>query len=355
MFSRCFPKFKQYLSHKMRKKIKKSKAFSSFCRLCLSITEQLIDITSEEFDFDIIDLIFETLDIKFFKQNPVFSNQFVCTECLDIAQFIKKFKQGCKTSLETLTKCVIQEVPKDMSEMCWTGDRKRLKDLMLEVSTVHEDSLVVQSEHYKELYNLSIENKEQLNVVADVGISIEKLQVQEKVEVVEIKSEIKEEEVNDESFDFDVVYTENDENSDKSVQEKIEEDEVQSNMQKGRKHYKKYQCEICMKYFDGYDFKYHMNTHLKVFPFRCDEEKCDRKFTSPSNLASHRKAAHVGKVEVAPENLIPCDRCGLSFTRKQLYTHFKRDHGKIKSLPFSILSVLLFLFQFNIFNSRREI
>lgn len=319
--------------------MKKSNVFSSFCRLCLAISDNLIDITSEQFDFDIIDLVFETLDIKFVKQNSVFPSQFVCTECLDIVQFINKFKQGCKLSLEILTKCVIHDMPKDFSEVSWTGDRRRLKELMSEVNQVHEESLVVQAEHYKELYNSSLDGKDQeikeTEVVTDGNVFDQ--------DEAEIKNEIKQEEVevNVEGYDFDAVYTD-DENEEKLIHESetevetlIEETEEVHGQSidkelKSKKSYKKYQCEICQKFFDGYDFKYHMNTHLKIFPFRCEEPDCDRKFTSPGNLTAHKKSAHDGKsikVEAKQENLIPCDRCGLSFTRKQLYNHFKKDHA----------------------------
>lgn len=293
------------------------------------MSENLIDITTEEFDFDIIDLMFETLDIKFMLQNPVYPKQFVCTECLDVVQFIKKFKEGCRKSLETFTKCVIKEVPKDMSEMCWTGDRKRLKDLMSEVNGVHEDSLVVQWEHYKQLFSSNPEVKDE--------------EVEEG-ETVEMKDEVKEEEieVKMEGFDYEYVYMDDGETSEKSVHESDveeedteEDDQVQSDKTPKRKRYKKYQCDVCHKYLDGYDIKFHMNTHLKIFPFRCDEEGCDRKFTCPSGVSVHKKKDHkdtAAKSDVKRENLIPCDRCGLAFTRKQLYNHSKRNHGKMKLL-----------------------
>lgn len=340
----------------MRKKIKKSNVFSSFCRLCLAMSDNLIDITSEEFDFDIIDLVFETLDIKFVKQNSVYSNQFVCVECLEISQFIKKFKQGCKQSLEILTKCVIREMPKGVADICWTGDRKRLKELMTEVNQVHEESLVVQVDHYKELYSSSLEGKAQLKPetteTGEIVETNEKTNIAEKesIEGVEIKNEIKEEdvEVNVEGYDFDDgTYTDDD--NEKSIHESdgdhpdtlIEDsEEVQvTDRPKRKKNYKNYQCEICLKFFDGYDFKYHMNTHLKIFPFRCAVDGCDRKFTSPGNLSAHKKSTHekAVKIEVKQENLIPCDRCGLAYTRKQLYNHFKRDHGKITWFVFRIV------------------
>uniref|UniRef100_A0A336MC16 CSON014881 protein n=1 Tax=Culicoides sonorensis TaxID=179676 RepID=A0A336MC16_CULSO len=338
----------------MRKKLKKSNVFSSFCRLCLSINENLIDITSEQFDFDIIDLVFDTLDIKFVKQNPVYSGQFVCVTCLDVAQFIQKFKEGCKRSLKVLTKFVINDSGKEVINV-GNSNRTRLKEIILEANQVQEESLNTQIRFYEDLYKANVKENEHVDeerkspVENQIKFEGENLHKDE----ISIKQEIKEEKIESsiDQFEFEGSYSNHDDNDEEPnivivqqgsesgeaeyqieiLTEETEKTEAINNDEKKRNKYKKYECEICHKFMDGYDAKYHMNIHYKLFPFKCEEKDCFRKFTCPSNLSTHLKTVHsmekLKQIKTEEKNLLPCERCGLKFTRKQLYTHFKRDHA----------------------------
>lgn len=80
-----------------------------------------------------------------------------------------------------------------------------------------------------------------------------------------------------------------------------------------------------------------MNTYLRflyifleIFPFKCEEASCERKFTSPSRLSWHKKAAHKshsGKpLQEKQENFHSCHICGLQFSKKKLHEHLL-EHG----------------------------
>ncbi|XP_063706572.1 zinc finger protein 260-like [Culicoides brevitarsis] len=323
--------------------------FTSFCRLCLGITDDLIDITAEDQDYDIIELVFETIDIKFLKSHPLYAHQYVCESCLNICKFIKKFRKDCTNSLQTLSRSVIYEMPKDATEMCWTGDRKRMKELIEELKTLQEDSLIVQSEHYKEMWKMSVEDKDLIETdLAEEDIIMEiKNEIKEEIEEVQVETvdfdpndpEFGENDGGDQDVDDEDYVPKAEEEEEANEEEAAEEMEVADAEQTDeneakkpkRKKYKKFQCDICLKFMDGYDWKFHMNTHLKIYPFRCEEPDCDRKFTTPGNLQAHRKNAHNGKkVPESPEHadkLVPCEKCGLEFTKKQLYNHKKRQHA----------------------------
>ena len=78
------------------------------------------------------------------------------------------------------------------------------------------------------------------------------------------------------------------------------------------KHNKK-ACHVCFKIFDGSMLTDHLNRHLGLKPFLCDE--CPKDFRSQANLSVHLRLKHTS---VSLENMAiqknPCDECGKLFS-----------------------------------------
>ena len=90
--------------------------------------------------------------------------------------------------------------------------------------------------------------------------------------------------------------------------------------------------EECGKTFQAQStLAYHMNTHLGLTPYKCDEPGCDVAFNHPFKLKSHQKthARHKGMTESETGEALyfPCDLCDARFVQhNRLKMHKKRVH-----------------------------
>jgi uncharacterized C2H2 Zn-finger protein len=118
---------------------------------------------------------------------------------------------------------------------------------------------------------------------------------------------------------------------------------------------RKYVCKMCGKGFKTKrDLSVHANVHSKVKDFKCDVERCIKKFARSSGLAMHKKAVHEGVYSECPEcgrrfgkkenmtrhyksvhdeeKFYKCAKCGLKFSRNaHLTQHIKTVHDKIRA------------------------
>lgn len=243
-----------------RKSMKSSTIFTSFCKLCLSVTDELVDITSNAYDFNIMDLIFETLDIKLLKSNSTFPCQYICCNCLALVKLFKYFKSRCRHSQETLNKHIIRDIPAELPIIYLPDNHEMLKDYVDQVDSVYRECSEVFCRYYEELYESNnAKNVIQIRLLEDESEKDESTHsLKQEIgdsHLTDFEYIIEEEDV----VDDDIINSVNIINNQDSAEAPSS---VESKETKKRKGYKTHECEICHKFYDGYEIKYHKNTHL---------------------------------------------------------------------------------------------
>lgn len=138
---------------------------------------------------------------------------------------------------------------------------------------------------------------------------------------------------------------ENDKNSEKTVDESDIEFDIQNETQnviqlkkdplKNSISYSRERapCETCGKSYNFTEMKYHLNTHLGLFPFVCSASGCDKSFTNPSALRNH-------EIIHSDDRKFKCDECGATFKRSAALKHHKSYHGEPK-IPCTVCSAMV--------------
>lgn len=84
-------------------------------------------------------------------------------------------------------------------------------------------------------------------------------------------------------------------------------------------------CMNCSKCFSSKtSLKVHQNFCLGIYPFKCDFEKCDKKYTSRSKLKSHVKLKHDKKF------IAICSICNIGFIKISDYKSHMITHSTDK-------------------------
>lgn len=241
---------------------------------------------------EVLDMIYELLDIRLRKNPTGGLLQQICTSCLSLLKCFKSFKVITQRSQEICMKYTISKEAADFPTFeQLPSNFDHLEMMAREAETILEQSAQFSAEYFKTVCKQEDEVKQEIKAEE------------------EIKSEDTEEH-------FDEAPSNDDD-------EDIVEDEKPKKVK-----YKTKQCEVCNKFMDGYEMKYHRNIHLKIYPFKCDF--CERKFANPARLSSHKKSDHTD----SEAELLPCDACGKSFSLKKLSDHQKKFHGEVYRCEF---------------------
>lgn len=110
-----------------------------------------------------------------------------------------------------------------------------------------------------------------------------------------------------------------------------------------------YQCNICKGFYSKGELKYHFNVHLKVFPFKCLLDSCEKHFSNPRDMRVHMRKVHKKRVipvkntesvkrnivvkregdqqKIFPVLNVICNVCGKEVRKKHYQEHF-RTHNK---------------------------
>lgn len=79
--------------------------------------------------------------------------------------------------------------------------------------------------------------------------------------------------------------------------------------------------------------RYHLNTHLGLFPFACTALGCDKSFTNPSSLKNHQ-------LTHSNDRNFKCDECEATFKRPASLKQHKTYHGDPK-IPCTVCSTMV--------------